>query len=48
MAKDMYEKDSNWANLAYRVSTSELTETELDILKAQTEGLLKQFLKNKK
>lgn len=46
--KDMYEKDSAWANLAYRVSTADLTETELNIIKAQTEVLLEQFLKNKK
>lgn len=46
-AKEMYDKDSNWANLAYRVSTSNLTESELDIIKAQTEALLEQFLKNK-
>lgn len=47
-AKDMYEKDSKWANLAYRVTAANLTETERDIIKAQTEVLLDQFLKNKK
>lgn len=46
-AKDMYEKDSKWANLAYRVSASNLTDNELNIIKAQTEVLLDQFLKNK-
>jgi transcriptional regulator with XRE-family HTH domain len=46
-AKDMYQKDSGWANLAYRVTASELTEKELNIIKAQTEVLLEQFLKNK-
>ena len=46
-AKDMYNKDSNWANLAYRVSASDLTDNELDIIKAQTEVLLEQFIKNK-
>lgn len=46
-AKDMYEKDSKWANLAYRVAQAELTDAELDIIKAQTEVLLEQFLKNK-
>jgi HTH-type transcriptional regulator, competence development regulator len=46
--KDMYEKDRNWANLAYRVSASDLSENELQIIKAQTEVLLQQFLKNKK
>jgi transcriptional regulator with XRE-family HTH domain len=45
--KDMYEKDSKWANLAYRVSASNLSENELEIIKAQTEVLLEQFLKNK-
>jgi HTH-type transcriptional regulator, competence development regulator len=43
--KDMYEKDSKWANLAYRISTSDLSENEL--IKAQTDGLLQQLLKNK-
>lgn len=47
-AKDMYEKDKSWANLAYRVSKSDLTESELELIKAQTESLLVQFLKNKK
>lgn len=47
-AKDMYDKDSKWANLAYRVSASDLSQSELDIIKAQTEVLLDQFLKNKK
>lgn len=46
--KDMYEKDKSWANLAYRVSASDLSENELQIIKAQTEVLLQQFLKNKK
>jgi len=47
-ARDMYEKDSKWANLAYRVSASDLTQSELDIIRVQTEVLLEQFLKNKK
>ena len=47
-AKDMYEKDSKWANLAYRVTAEDLTESELEIIRAQTELLLEQFLKNKK
>lgn len=47
-AKDMYEKDSEWANLAYRVTASDLTDSELDLIKAQTKSLLEQFLKNKK
>ena len=46
-AKVMYDADSDWANLAYRVSTSELTGAEMDLIKAQTRYLLEQFLKNK-
>lgn len=46
-AKDMYEKDSDWANLAYRVSASDLTDAEMELIKAQTKSLLDQFLKNK-
>lgn len=47
VAKDMYEKDSEWANLAYRVTTSNLSESEMDIIKAQTKSLLEQFMKRK-
>jgi hypothetical protein len=43
----MYKKDSKWATHAYRVTSSDLSEAELDIIKAQTESLLEQFLKNK-
>ena len=46
-AKDMHEKDSNWANLAYRVTAANLSDSERNIIKAQTESLLQQFLKNK-
>jgi transcriptional regulator with XRE-family HTH domain len=46
--KVMYESDSKWANLAYRVSTSDLSEKELDIIKASTEVLLQNFLQSKK
>ncbi|KOF57150.1 hypothetical protein AGR56_11650 [Clostridium sp. DMHC 10] len=46
-AKDMYEKNSDWVNLAYRVTASDLSEAEVQIIKAQTELLLNQFLKNK-
>lgn len=46
-AKDMYEKNSDWVNLAYRVTASDLSEAEVEIIKAQTELLLNQFLKNK-
>ena len=41
-----YEKDSSWANLTYRVTAANLTDSERDIIKAQT-VLLEQFLKNK-
>jgi Predicted transcriptional regulators len=44
-AKDMYQKDSKWANLAYRVSSSDLSKEELDIIKANTSLLLEQVLK---
>jgi len=47
-AKEMYQKDSDWANLAYRVSASELTDDEMSLIKAQTQSLLEQFLKKKK
>lgn len=47
-AKDMYEKDSEWANLAYRVTASDLNDSEMELIKAQTKSLLEQFLKNKK
>ncbi|MCB2291435.1 helix-turn-helix domain-containing protein [Clostridium sp. CS001] len=46
-AKDMYEKDSKWANLAYRVTAANLSDSERNIIKAQTEALLEQFIKNK-
>lgn len=46
-AKDIYEKNSDWVNLAYRVTTSDLYEAEVEIIKAQTKLLLNQFLKNK-
>lgn len=48
LAKEMYQKDSEWANLAYRVSTAELDEDEMSLIKAQTQALLEQFLKKKK
>ena len=47
VAKEMYEADSDWANLAYRVSRSDLTQAEMDLIKAQTKYLLDQFLRNK-
>jgi len=47
-ARDMYENDSGWANLAYRVSASNLSETEMELIKVQTKALLDQFMKTKK
>jgi transcriptional regulator with XRE-family HTH domain len=47
-AKKMYEKDSEWANLAFRVTSADLSKTELNAIKAATEAMLEQFLKNKK
>jgi hypothetical protein len=44
----MYEKDSEWANLAYRVTASDLNDSEMELIKAQTKSLLEQFIKNKK
>ena len=46
--KAMFDSDSDWANLAYRVSSSGLTEAEMELIKAQTKSLLDQFLKNRK
>lgn len=48
IAKEIYDKDSAWGNLAYRVTASDLTDDELAIIKAQTQCLLEQFLKSKK
>lgn len=47
-ARQMYDKDNKWANLAFRVTAADLSDTELEIIKTQTESLLEQFLKNKK
>jgi HTH-type transcriptional regulator, competence development regulator len=47
-AKDMYEKNSKWANIAFRVTSADISENELDLISAQTEALLQQFLKNRK
>jgi HTH-type transcriptional regulator, competence development regulator len=47
-AKDMYEKDSEWANIAFRVTSADLSQTELNAIKAATEAMLDQFLKSKK
>lgn len=46
--KDMAGSDSNWANVAFRVSSSGISKEALDIISAQTEALLQQFLKNSK
>jgi transcriptional regulator with XRE-family HTH domain len=44
----MYDKNSNWASLAYRVTSSDLTDDEIKIIESQTKALFEQFLKNKK
>jgi transcriptional regulator with XRE-family HTH domain len=46
-AKDMYEKDSQWANLAFRVAKSDLSEWEMDIIKTVVQALLEYFQKEK-
>ena len=46
--RDMYENDSKWASLAYRVSVSNLTDEERELVASQTQNLLEQLLKNKK
>lgn len=46
-AKKMYQNDSSWANLAFRVSDSNLSKEELEIIRAHTELLLDKFLKSK-
>lgn len=48
IAEEMYEKDPNWINLAYKVTSVDLTEDEVNIIIAQTEALVRQFLKNRK
>ena len=47
-AKDMFERNHEWASLAFRVSSSSLTKDELDIIRIQTQTLLDQFLKYKR
>lgn len=47
-AKEMYEKDSEWANIAFRVTSADLSEDEINAIKATTVALLKQFTKDKK
>ena len=46
-AYEMYERESIWANLSYRVITSDLTEAEIDIISVLTESLIGQFIKHK-
>jgi HTH-type transcriptional regulator, competence development regulator len=46
-AADLYDKNVKWANIAFRVTSSDLSEDELNVISAQTESLLQQFLKNK-
>ena len=47
-AKDIDSSEIKWANVAFRVSSSDISKEELDIISAQTEALLQQFLKNNK
>ena len=46
--KELFAHDSEWGNLACRVSESNLSDAELRVIKAQTRALLEEFLKNKK
>jgi hypothetical protein len=45
--KEMYVRDSRWLNLAYRVSASDLTENEMDLLIVAIEAMLGEFLRQK-
>jgi HTH-type transcriptional regulator, competence development regulator len=47
-AKQMYDKDSQWANLAFRVTSAGLSEAEINQIKTSTKALLELFLKDKK
>ena len=47
-AKEMYDKDSEWGNLACRVTEADLTPDEMRLIKLQTRTLLDEFIKNKK
>jgi HTH-type transcriptional regulator, competence development regulator len=46
-AKDMYEKDSEWASLAFRVAKSDLSEWEMNLIKTVVQALLEYFQKEK-
>jgi HTH-type transcriptional regulator, competence development regulator len=46
-AKDMYEKDSQWASLAFRVAKSDLSEYEMNLIKTVVQALLEYFQKEK-
>lgn len=43
----MYEKDSEWANLAFSVAESGLSEYEMGMLTTMVEASLEYFLKNR-
>lgn len=46
-AIEMYEKDSGWANLAFKVSKNDLSEWEMGVLMTTVEALLDNFHKAK-
>jgi HTH-type transcriptional regulator, competence development regulator len=46
-AKVMFEKNRKWAEVAFRVSDENLSESELDLISDQTEKLLEHLLKNR-
>lgn len=48
ISKDSSETDNKWLSLANRISSSELSEKELDALRLQTEALFEHLLQNKK
>lgn len=47
-AKAIHERDEDWARISYRVASENLSQDQLDIIKANTTLLLEQFLKNNK
>jgi HTH-type transcriptional regulator, competence development regulator len=46
-AKDMYEKDSEWAKLAFRVAKSDFSEWEMNLIKTVVVALLEYFQNEK-
>jgi hypothetical protein len=43
----MFEKDSEWASLAFRVAKSNLSEWEMNLIKNVVQALLEYFQKEK-